>query len=190
MCVRFPGCALGDPREACSRQQHCRCPGGRDSREADDADRGEDDTASRRSNSTLSLIAGASVGKLFAAGYIPGFVMAIALMVAVNIIANKRGYAPSRDTRASVKEILKQGLDSFWALFFPLGIIMGMRMGLFTPTEAGGVGILYFFIIGKFVYRGLKKEHFIPVFRETISGTCTVMLIIVAANLFGYYLTW
>ena len=75
-------------------------------------------------------------------------------------------------------------------LFFPLGIIMGMRFGLFTPTEAGGVGVLYCFIIGKFVYRGLKKEHFIPVFRETISGTCTVMLIIVAANLFGYYLTW
>ena len=136
------------------------------------------------------LIAGASVGKLFAAGYLPGFVMALALMVTVNIIAKKRGYAPSRDIKASAKVIAKQALDSFWALFFPLGIIMGMRMGLFTPTEAGGVGILYCFIIGKFVYKGLKKEHFIPVFRETIAGTCTVMLIIVAANLFGYYLTW
>ncbi len=136
------------------------------------------------------LIAGASVGKLFAAGYLPGFVMAGALMVAVHIIAKKRGYASSRATRATAGQIAKQALDSFWALFFPLGIIMGMRMGLFTPTEAGGVGILYCFIIGKFVYKGLKKEHFIPVFRETIAGTCTVMLIIVAANLFGYYLTW
>ena len=136
------------------------------------------------------LIAGASVGKLFAAGYLPGFVMAAALMVAVHIIAKKRGYAPSRDKRASGKVIAKQALDSFWALFFPLGIIMGMRMGLFTPTEAGGVGILYCFLIGKFVYKGLRKEHFIPIFRETIAGTCTVMLIIVAANLFGYYLTW
>ena len=105
------------------------------------------------------LIAGASVGKLFAAGYLPGFVMALALMVTVNIIAKKRGYAPSRDVKASAKVIAKQALDSFWALFFPLG-------------------------------KGLKKEHFIPVFRETIAGTCTVMLIIVAANLFGYYLTW
>ena len=136
------------------------------------------------------LIAGASVGKLFAAGYLPGFVMALALMVTVNIIAKKRGYVPSRESKASAKDIAKQALDSFWALFFPLGIIMGMRMGLFTPTEAGGVGILYCFIIGKFVYKGLRKEHFIPVFRETIAGTCTVMLIIVAANLFGYYLTW
>jgi tripartite ATP-independent transporter DctM subunit len=111
-------------------------------------------------------------------------------MVAVHIIAKKRGYAPSRTARATGKQIAKQALDSFWALFFPLGIIMGMRMGLFTPTEAGGVGILYCFLIGKFVYKGLRKEHFLIIFRETIAGTCTVMLIIVAANLFGYYLTW
>jgi tripartite ATP-independent transporter DctM subunit len=136
------------------------------------------------------LIAGASVGKLFAAGYLPGFLMAGALMVAVHFIAKKRGYAPSRTARATGKQIAKQALDSFWALFFPLGIIMGMRMGLFTPTEAGGVGILYCFLIGKFVYKGLRKEHFLIIFRETIAGTCTVMLIIVAANLFGYYLTW
>lgn len=136
------------------------------------------------------LIAGASVGQLFAAGYLPGFVMALALMVAVDIISRKRGYAPSREKRASGKELGKQALDSFWALFFPLGIIMGMRFGLFTPTEAGGVGVLYCIIIGKFVYRGLKKEHIKLIFKETISGTCTVMLIIVAASLFGYYLNW
>ena len=136
------------------------------------------------------LIAGASVGKLFAAGYLPGLLMALSLMVAVDIISRKRGYVPSRETKASGKEIAKQALDSFWALFFPLGIIMGMRIGLFTPTEAGGVGVIYCIIIGKFVYKGLKKEHFIPIFKETVAGTCTVMLIIVAANLFGYYLNW
>ena len=111
------------------------------------------------------LIAGASVGQLFAAGYVPGLLMAVALMIAV-------------------------ALKSFWALFFPLGIIMGMRFGIFTPTEAGGVGVLYCLIVGKFVYKGLKKEHFIPILRETISGTATVMLIIVSATVFGYYLNW
>ena len=136
------------------------------------------------------LIAGASVGKLFAAGYLPGFLMAITLMVTVSIIANKRGYAPSREKRASGGEIGRQALDSLWALLFPLGIIMGMRFGLFTPTEAGGVGVLYCFLVGKFIYKGLKKEHFIPIFKETVAGTCTVMLIIVAATLFGYYLNW
>ena len=136
------------------------------------------------------LIAGASVGQLFAAGYLPGVLMAAVLMIAVSIIANKRGYIPSRDKRASLGVIGKQALESLWALLFPFGIILGMRFGLFTPTEAGGVGVLYCFLIGKFVYKGLKKEHFIPVFRETLAGTCTVMLIIVSASLFGYYLNW
>ena len=136
------------------------------------------------------LIAGASVGKLFAAGYIPGAVMALTLMVTVSIIANIRGYAPSRDRRANIIQILKQLFDSLWALLFPLGIIMGMRIGLFTPTEAGGVGVLYCVLVGKFIYKGLNKSHFIPIFKETVAGTCTVMMIIVSASLFGYYLNW
>ena len=106
------------------------------------------------------LIAGASVGQLFAAGYIPGLLMAVTLMIAVAIISKKRGYAPSRPRRATLGEIGRQALKSFWALFFPLGIIMGMRFGIFTPTEAGGVGVLYCLIVGKFVYKGLRKEHF------------------------------
>jgi len=136
------------------------------------------------------LIAGASVGRLFAAGYLPGFLMALSLMVTVSLIARKRGYLPSREKRASGKTVGKQALESLWALLFPFGIILGMRFGFFTPTEAGGIGVLYCFLIGKFVYKGLKKEHFIPIFRETIAGTCTVMLIIVSASLFGYYLNW
>ena len=136
------------------------------------------------------LIAGASVGQLFAAGYVPGLLMAVTLMIAVAIISKKRGYAPSRPRRATLGEIGRQALKSFWALFFPLGIIMGMRFGIFTPTEAGGVGVLYCLIVGKFVYKGLKKEHFVPILRETISGTATVMLIIVSATVFGYYLNW
>lgn len=116
--------------------------------------------------------------------------MAVALMIAVALISKKRGYAPSRPRRATLGEIGRQALKSFWALFFPLGIIMGMRFGIFTPTEAGGVGVLYCLIVGKFVYKGLKKEHFIPILRETISGTATVMLIIVSATVFGYYLNW
>ena len=93
------------------------------------------------------LIAGASVGQLFAAGYIPGLLMAVTLMIAVAIISKKRGYAPSRPRRATLGEIGRQALKSFWALFFPLGIIMGMRFGIFTPTEAGGVGVLYLSLI-------------------------------------------
>lgn len=137
-----------------------------------------------------ALIASASVGRMFAAGYIPGFLMTVCLMVAVAIISKKRGYKPSRTSKAKPKEIFKQGIDSLWALLFPFGIIFGLRIGIFTPSEAGAVAVFYCIIIGKFVYKELGKHHIIPVLKETILGTSSVVLIIVSASVFGYYLSW
>lgn len=137
-----------------------------------------------------ALIASCSVGRMFAAGYLPGLLMTISLMVTVHLISKKRKYVAVRDKKASSKEIFKQGVDSIWALLFPFGIIMGLRIGLFTPSEAGAVAVLYCVIIGRFVYKELKKEAFIPIMKETIYGTSAVVLIIVAANIFGYYLNW
>lgn len=137
-----------------------------------------------------ALIAGVSVGKVFMAGYVPGIFMAICLMVAVHFISKKRHYAPSREKRATGGELLHQALDSIWALLFPFGIILGLRIGLFTPSEAGAVAVLYCTVVGVFIYKELKPEHFPKVIRETIEGTSSVMLIIVAANVFGYYMSW
>ncbi len=137
-----------------------------------------------------ALIASASVGRMFAAGYIPGFLMTACLMIAVGIISKKRGYQPSRETKARPKEILKQGIDSIWALLFPFGIIMGLRIGIFTPSEAGAVAVFYCIIVGKFIYKELGREHIIPVLKETVLATSSVVLIIVAASVFGYYLNW
>lgn len=137
-----------------------------------------------------ALIAKVSVGKMFLAGYIPGILMALCLMVTVHFISIRRGYKPIRDKRASGKEILKQGLDSIWALLFPFGIIMLLRIGVITPSETGAVAALYCFIVGAFVYRKLKPSDFPVIMKETIQGTASVILIIVAANVFGYYLTW
>lgn len=137
-----------------------------------------------------ALIANCSVGRMFAAGYLPGLIMATALMIAVHIISKRRGYTPSRTIRASAGEIAKQAMDSLWALLFPFGIILGIRIGFFTPSEAGAVAVLYCMLVGKFIYKELKKEHFIPIMKETIYGTSSVVLIIVAANVFGYYLNW
>ena len=137
-----------------------------------------------------ALIAGVSVGKIFMAGYMPGIFMAICLMITVNIISKKRHYAPSREKRASAREIGRQAIDSIWALLFPFGIILGLRIGLFTPSEAGAVAVLYCIVIGAFVYKNLRPAHIPLVLRETIEGTSTVVLIIVAANVFGYYMSW
>lgn len=137
-----------------------------------------------------ALIASVSVGKVFMAGYVPGIFMAVCLMVTVHIISKKRHYEASRAKRATGKEILKQGLDSIWALLFPFGIILGLRIGLFTPSEAGAVAVLYCTVIGTFVYKNLRPEHIPKVLKETIEGTSSVVLIIVAANVFGYYMNW
>ena len=84
-----------------------------------------------------AVIAQCSLARVFAAGYIPGFLMSIAMMVVVAIIAKKRNYPRTREKLPPAKEILKQAFISFWGLFFPFGIILGMRFGLFTPSEGG-----------------------------------------------------
>ena len=137
-----------------------------------------------------ALIAQVSVGKMFAAGYVPGIIMAASLMFTVSLIAKKRGYQPSRDTRANRREVGLQFLDSLWSLSLPFGIILGLRFGLFTPTEAGAMAVLASVLIGVFIYKELKFEHVKPILKDTIYGTGTVVLIIVAASVFGYYLNW
>ena len=137
-----------------------------------------------------ALIASVSVGKMFMAGYIPGILMAVALMITVNIIAKKRGYMPTREKHATLGEIARQALDSIWALLFPFGIIAGLRMGVFTPSEAGAVAVLYCIIVGVFIYKNLKVSHIPAIIKETVYGTSTVVLIIIAASVFGYYMTW
>ncbi|USF27387.1 Sialic acid TRAP transporter permease protein SiaT [Firmicutes bacterium ASF500] len=137
------------------------------------------------------LIAQVSLGRVFAAGYVPGILMSAAMMVTVAIIANKRGYERSRPRRATLGEIGKQFMTSFWGVFFPIGIILGIRFSLFTPSEGGAVAVLYCFIIGTFVYKRLKlKEHLIPILLDSIAGTSSVVLIMVAANTFGNYMSW
>ena len=137
-----------------------------------------------------ALIAQVSVAEIFAAGYVPGLIMAGALMFTVTLISRKRKYKPSRDKRASIQEIGAQFKQSIWSLSLPFGIILGLRFGLFTPTEAGAMAVLASVVIGIFVYRELDLKHIKPILLDTIYGTGTVVLIIVAASVFGYYLTW
>ena len=137
------------------------------------------------------LIAQASLGRVFAAGYVPGILMSISMMIVVAIISKKRNYPTTRDKFPPIKEVLRQAFISFWGLFFPFGIILGMRFGLFTPSEGGAVAVLYCFVIGGLVYRKLSlKKHLIPILLDTIAGTSSVVLIMVSASVFGQYMTW
>ena len=137
-----------------------------------------------------AVIAQVSVAKIFAAGYAPGLLMAGALMLTVTLISRKRKYKPSRDKRASFKEIGAQLKESIWSLSLPFGIILGLRFGLFTPTEAGAMAVLASVLIGILVYKELEWSHIKPILLDTIYGTGTVVLIIISASVFGYYLNW
>lgn len=136
-----------------------------------------------------ALIANVPVGDMFLAGYTPGILMTLAMMITVHIISVKRGYKPSRDRMATPKEIGSQALKSIWALAIPFGIILGMRMGVFTPTEAGGVAVFFCFMVGFFVYKKLKLSHIPIILKETVQSTGSVMIIIASAKVFGYYMT-
>ena len=136
-----------------------------------------------------ALIANVSVGSMFLAAYMPGILMAIALMIVVHIIAVKRKYKPSRDKMSSPKAIVKQFLKSAWALFIPFAIIMGMRFGIFTPTEAGGIACVFAAFVGFFIYKELRVDHIPLILMDTVKSTGAVMAIIASAKVFGYYLT-
>jgi tripartite ATP-independent transporter DctM subunit len=135
-------------------------------------------------------MANVSVGKMFFAGYLPGITITLVLMVAVSIIAHRRNYPCSRDKLATPKMFFGQLKDSAWALFLPLGILLGLRLGMFTPTEGGAMSVFYCIFVGKFIYKRLTIAMLPKILFESVLGTASVMFIIAAAASFGYYMSW
>lgn len=129
-----------------------------------------------------------SIGRLFLAGIIPGILMTAFLMIAVNIISKKRGYARENEKRATFKDVVFGAIENFWALMFPIILIVGIRFGIFTPSEAGAFAVVYAFIIGKFVYKELTMSKLYMVLKETSVDLSVIMLIIICSNAFGYAL--
>lgn len=137
-----------------------------------------------------ALVADVSVARMFLAGLLPGILLCIILMITVSLVARAKGYAPSRDKRAGLREIMAHLGKSIWALLLPFGIIMGLRFGVFTPTEAGAVSVVYALFVGAVVYRELKWSHLARIVEELVIATAGVMFIICAANAFAAYMTW
>lgn len=130
------------------------------------------------------------VGKLLMAGYVPGLMMCVGMMIVVYFISKKRGYRAVRDHMPPAKEIVKLIGESLWALFLPLVLIMGLRFGVFTATEGGALMALYSLFVGKFIYKKLDLRKLPAIFLDAALSTATVMLIMCAAKVFSYYLSW
>jgi tripartite ATP-independent transporter DctM subunit len=135
-------------------------------------------------------IADVSVGRLFIGGIVPGLMLAASLMLVTWAIAKKRGYRPLRKHFAGVRELARTFRDALWALSIPVFIIVGIRYGIFTPTEAGAITVLYTILVGAFAYRSLHLADLPKVMKETALDTSSVMLMICAASAFGFYLAW
>lgn len=138
----------------------------------------------------FAFVCEVSVGKLLSAGYIPGLMMAAAMMLVVRHIAKRRNYKPSRSERASWSEILSLAKQASWALFLPFGLILGLRIGIFTATEGGAVMALYSFFVGKFVYKELTIRQLPAIISEALLSMASVMMVLCAANVFSFYLSW
>ena len=131
-----------------------------------------------------------SVGRLLAAGYIPGFLLCIAFMVLNHFISKKRGYVGGRKKMMEGKKLVKIFLSSLWALFLPFGLIMLLRFGVCTATEGGVMMAFYSIFVGKFVYKKLDLRRMPQILLEAVNSTAPVMMILCAANLFSYYMSW
>ena len=131
-----------------------------------------------------------SVGRLLASGYLPGLLLCVAFMVTNHIISKKRGYVGGRKRMMEGRKLFKLFLSSLWALFLPFGLIMLLRFGVCTATEGGVMMAFYSIFVGKFVYKQLDFKRMPQILLEAVNSTAPVMMILCAANLFSYYMSW
>jgi tripartite ATP-independent transporter DctM subunit len=129
----------------------------------------------------------ASIGQLFAAGLIPGLLMAAALMLMVTYYAHVRGYG--RDTTFLWHVLGSTYTRAFLSLLTPVILVGGILAGVFTPTEAAVVASAYALFLGVVVYRTLNLRKIWEISVETIETTAVVMLIVGAASIFSWILT-
>ena len=131
-----------------------------------------------------------SIGRLFAGGIAPGLLMMLFLMVTVSITAKKRGYLPQNIEKVPVKEVIATTLNSIWAIFFPIILLVSLRSGLLLPSEAGALASVYAFAVGLIIYRELTWKKFKTAVFDTILDVGMIMFLIALSGLISYGITW
>lgn len=136
-----------------------------------------------------AALASVSVGALFVATIVPGLLVAAALMGTVYVLSRKRGYGGDVP-RASARERWHSLMMALPALTLPLVIVMGVRFGAFTATEAGAIAFLYAILCGAFLYRKLTLGGLVHAVREAVMDTVIIVIIIAAAAPFAWVLAF
>jgi TRAP-type transport system large permease protein len=135
----------------------------------------------------FGVAAGVSISKLFLAGIFPGLMLGAGLCVAWWWVVRKENLTPP--PRASFKEVAHAVIDGFWALMLPAIIIVGLRFGIFTPTEAGVVVAVYSLFVATCIYRELKLSQLYEVFVSSAVTTSVVMFLVAAALVSSWLIT-
>ena len=130
---------------------------------------------------------GISVGSLFLAGYIPGAVLALSLMIGSYIISVKRNYPKGEPF--SVKNLFKQLSVSFWALAAVLIVVVGVVCGVFTATESAAIAVVYSLIVSVYIYKGLDWKGVWNELENCINTLSIVLILIATSSIFGFCLT-
>lgn len=133
------------------------------------------------------VMASTSIGQLFAAGLVPGLLMAVSLMVMVAWYARKRNYP--RDAQFRFSRLGTTFVSAFLPLLTPIIIIGGILTGAFTPTESAVAAVAYSLFLGLVVYRKLTWNHLIRVSIDTIKTTAAILMIVASAAIFAWILT-
>ena len=133
------------------------------------------------------VIGNVSIVKLFLSGIIPGVLIGVALMFGWYLYARKRNY--KAEGKFSIREVLVAAKNAFFAILLPIIILGGIIFGVYTPTEAGVISVVYAFVVSYFVYRELKLKEIPRLLMRAARSTAVVMLILATATAVAYYIT-
>lgn len=130
---------------------------------------------------------GISVGSLFLAGYIPGAILAVSLMIMSYIISVKRNY-PKGD-KFNLMVLIKQFAISFWALAAVVIVVFGVVGGIFTATESAAIAVIYSLFVSVFIYKGLDMKGVWHALEDCVNTLAIVLILISTSSIFGFMLT-
>ena len=133
-------------------------------------------------------ITGVSIADMFMAGIVPGILMGVALVIVVMVEARKKGIQPAQK-KATAKERWDAFKDAFWGFLMPVIILGGIYGGIFTPTEAAAVSVVYGLFVGMVIYREVKLKDLFDLCVDSAKTTGGIMLIVACASLFSYVCT-
>ena len=135
----------------------------------------------------FGVIGGVSISKLFMAGIFPGILMGLALIVTWWIVARKDQVVVAE--KVPFKERISVTINAFWSYLLAITIIGGMKMGIFTPTEAAVVAVVYSLVVGLFIYREIQFKDLYGIILAAAKTSSVVMFLVAAALVSAWLIT-